>query len=460
MIKKLIRKLKSENINTVIITNTVGAFLVRGAALIVSLFTMPAYMRYFSDETVLGVWYTILSVLLWILSFDLGIGNGLRNKLVKAISENDQNTVRGYISSAYFMVGFWSGIILTVGLAISSFIPWNTVFNVSPELITPSVMLRAVRSVFFGIILQFFLRLITSILYALQRSAVNNFLGLLSSVIQLGFVLLAPSRTPEANLIMLSDFYIVSANLPLLLATFYIFSTKLKSCFPRLRYVQRDLATSVLKLGGMFFWCQVMYMVIVNTNEFFISQYTDPAYVVEYQIYNRLFSLAGTLLTLAMTPIWSAVTKAIADKNYVWLNKLFRLLKRIGWAVIGGEFLLIPFLQIIINIWLQEKAITVNYAYALIFAVFGGVFLYQSILSTIVCGTGRMRLQMVCYTVGVVLKFVLLLIGFQFYQNWILVIIVNTLILFPYCILEQISINRYLNIMEKNIQYNRSDMSK
>ena len=179
MLKSLVKKIKSNNLNQLILKNTIGAFLVKGAALVISFLTIPAYMRYFSEQKVLGVWYTILSVLIWVLNFDLGIGNGLRNKLVEAIAKNNKHLMRGYISSAYFMVGVLTIIIALTGLILSHFIPWNSVFNISSDLISPKVMLRVVRSVFLGIMLQFFFRLINSILYALQYSAINNFISLI-----------------------------------------------------------------------------------------------------------------------------------------------------------------------------------------------------------------------------------------------------------------------------------------
>ena len=52
MITEFISKFKgmSEN-NKIIFKNVLGAFTVKGLALIVSLFTMPAYLRFFHDES-------------------------------------------------------------------------------------------------------------------------------------------------------------------------------------------------------------------------------------------------------------------------------------------------------------------------------------------------------------------------------------------------------------------------
>ena len=83
--------------NKNIINNIIGAFVVRGGSLVISLFTMPAYFTYFQNQEILGLWFTILSVLNWILMFDLGLGNGLRNKLPIALAKE----IRRKLSNIY-----------------------------------------------------------------------------------------------------------------------------------------------------------------------------------------------------------------------------------------------------------------------------------------------------------------------------------------------------------------------
>lgn len=428
----------------IVYANVLGAFAVKGAALIVSLFTMPAYMRYCSDQQALGVWFTVLSVLSWILNFDLGIGNGLRNKLTAALTLKDRASAKEYIASAYWMIGAVVAVITVVGCALLPHVNWNGVFNVDVAVVSAKTLKAVVLCAFVGIMLQFFFRLISSILYAMQKSTLNNLIALVTSVLQLLFVLVAPSSTTEENLKLLSVAYIVCANLPLVVASVIVFSGRLKDCRPALHAVRKEKASAVLSLGGMFFVCQILFMGIANTNEFFVTQYSAPADVVEYQIYNRLFTLGGTLFMLALTPVWSAVSKAITEGDYRWLKKLSSTLVKLSGLAMCAEFMIIPFLPLLLKIWLGEEAISVNYAYAICFAVFGSAMVFQSAISTIVNGMGRMKTQAMCYSVGMVMKVLIIHFGIAFTGNWIFVVIANAVILIPYCIIQYVEVRRII----------------
>ena len=74
--------------NEMLLKNIIGAFVVKGGSLIISVVLLPLYLRFFGDQTVLGIWYTILSILNWVVLFDLGLGQGLRNQLPVFIVEN------------------------------------------------------------------------------------------------------------------------------------------------------------------------------------------------------------------------------------------------------------------------------------------------------------------------------------------------------------------------------------
>ena len=52
--------------NKNLINNVLGSFLVRGFGFLVSFALFPLYLNYFDDNTVLGCWFTMCSVLSWI----------------------------------------------------------------------------------------------------------------------------------------------------------------------------------------------------------------------------------------------------------------------------------------------------------------------------------------------------------------------------------------------------------
>jgi len=428
-----------------VIKNMLGAFAIKGSALLISLFTMPAYIRYFDNQVILGLWFTVLSVMIWFLSFDFGIGNGLRNELVGAIVKNNKREIKTYISSAYIINAGIVVITTFSGFIASNFIDWNLVFNIDKSIVSEETILFTVRCVFVGIMLQLLLRLISSILYALQKSAVTNLLALITSILQLLYLLVVPSYDIEKNLKMLSFSYVIFVNIPLFLASIIVFRKDLRSCTPSFKFFNKKIAISVLSIGGVFFWNQIMYMIITVTNEFFITRFSGPEQVVEYQIYNKLFTLVGSLFMLALTPMWSAITKAIAQKDVTWLEKTYKTLNYMVISAVGCEILIIPFLQFIINIWLGASAISVNYLFAFVFALYGSVFIYQSVLSTMVCGMGKMKLQAVCYTAAVICKFAIVYFGMKIYNSWIVVILTNLLILLPYCILQPQYIKKDIN---------------
>lgn len=222
MIKRIISKLKNAGDNDKIVyKNVLGAFLVKGGALFVALYTLPAYIKFFNNDEVLGLWYTILSLLNWILNFDLGIGNGLRNYLSSSLSLGNRGEVKKYISSAYFSIG-------TIVLLLSVAFPFavhnvnlNSVFSISPGDVTPKALYISAIIVFIGVMLQFWLKLINSVLYALQKSSVNNFLVLCTNVIILLFAMFYPSGSNSENIIIMAVVHAVAV------------ACRFGICFPR-----------------------------------------------------------------------------------------------------------------------------------------------------------------------------------------------------------------------------------
>lgn len=438
------RKLAHMNTNSkIVLKNVMSAFAIKGVSLCLSLATIPAFVRYFDNNAVLGVWYTLLSVLTWVLSFDLGIGNGIRNNLVKDFSANDLISSRKTLSSGLFVSALVTMVLTVSGVFVIKCVDLNWLFNVTDDVITYDVLLKSASIVFVGIMIRFFLSCISSIFYALQMSAINDFLALCVSALQLLFVLLMKPKNTNQGLLLLSGAYVVASNLPVCVAGLIVFATKLRECRPSVKYIDQQYIRNVMGVGAVFFICQITYMLLINTNEFFISHFFAPEYTAEYTFYYKLTGLISMIASLVLTPIWSAITKAMAERQYEWVKNLYKKLKLAGALAMTAQFVFIFIQQFAMDIWLGKGSVDVEYPTAIAFACFGSVFIYTSILSTMVCGMSRMRLQMICYMIGVLGKFVFIFLLTPIVTHWSIVVWSNVLVLLPYCIAQQIDLDGY-----------------
>lgn len=81
------------------------------------------------NEYEYGLWITLSSVLSWINSCDIGLGNGLKNKLGKALALDDKLLARCYVSTAWVAVALIALLLLVIYSAFSFFLDWNIILN-------------------------------------------------------------------------------------------------------------------------------------------------------------------------------------------------------------------------------------------------------------------------------------------------------------------------------------------
>lgn len=432
-----------------IIGNAIAGLFVKGGAIVVNFLMLRIYMRYFQNSTVLGAWLTILSVLNWFLMFDLGIGNGLRNKLPNAIRDKDYKLAREYISSAYIFLAGILILVWIVGFIAIPFANWNIILNVSDTLLSRSVLSTCFRIVFTGMILQLLLKIIQSILYAFQKAWVVSFLTLLSNCIILVAVCVMTSGTDASNLIRVSYINVLAVNLPLLVATIIVFIKLIPQCVPRLSSYVKEYALSIFKEGLVLLWLTIIFMIISSTNEFLISYTTSPDNVVQFQAYNRIYNGISSIFVVMLTPIWSAVTKAKVELNYSWIKRLYKRLLILSLGCLAINLIVIPVLQWVMNIWLGESTITVNYLFAAIFSVSNFMFVVHNVNTSFGNGFSYYKVQNIWMGVAAVVNIPLAFLLVHITGSWIGVVLANIISLLPFEILEPIYFNSKLNSLMK-----------
>ena len=442
----MLEKLKSlSGNNRTIAINVAGAFVVRGAALVVSLFTMPAYLRFFDNNATLGIWYTILSVLNWVLMFDLGLGNGLRNKLPGCMIEGNKKKAKEYIASTYAGTGLVGIAWAVIGIFAIRLVNWNSFLNISDGDVGAYALRTSIAITFCGVMVQFILKTIASILYAIQKSAIVNFLSLITSILTLTMVSIIPSAGTEENLIHMAMVNAFAANIPFLIATVIVFRTELKEYVPRMKHVSKARMKEVLNIGITLLWLTLVMMVISSTNELLITKLTNSANVVDFQVYYKIFNTISSIFALALAPIWSAVTKASAEKEYKWINKLYHRLLFMALGVFTCELIVVPFMQFLVNVWLGKGYITVNQGIAVIFVISSSIFFLHNVNTSVANGMSFFKVQKVWMTFAAVIDIPLAWLLVRITGSWVGIIIANILALLPFEIIEIFAFNKMIS---------------
>lgn len=439
------KKIKDEKIY-ILLQNSIGAFIFKGLSFLLSLIIMPIYMNFFNNQSVLGIWFTIISLLNWILTFDLGIGNGLRNKLVSALQRKDESSIKQLISSSYVMAIFLSISVSVLATFFLYSVDILTIFNISASIVNEDSLHKAITITIIGIAFQFVLKLVYSVLYALQRSMLVNLCTLLTSTLTIVLVYFSPSESVEKNLIRMSIINAFSINISLLILSIYVYIKFFKKYKFAFSDVKIAIGKKVLFLGSSFLGIQILYMLISTTNEMIISYFISPASVVDYQIYNKIFTSVGIVLSLALTPIWSMITKAKEENDYIWIKKIIRYLDKSMIIIIMVQGLLIPISPFLVNIWLGKNAISLEILFCVICALYGLVFAYTNTLTTIANGLENLKIQFFSFLGAAILKIPLTMIINSWINSWISVMVATIICLVPYCIIQSI----YFKKMERS----------
>lgn len=378
-----------------ILKNVFFSVLIKGGSIVVGLLLMPLTIDYISPVQY-GIWLTISSLISWMSFFDVGMGNGLRNRLTSALAVNDYAQARKLVSTTYATLILISFSLSILFLGINSFIDWRALIKVPSSV--PDDIHVVILIVFFSFCVQFVVQLISTVLTAFQEAAKASLLSFIGQAAVLISVIVL-RQTVSGSLLVLVAVLTIVPLLVLLSASFIFYFGKMKVVSPSFKFVDFSSAKSILNLGGVFFIIQIGALVLFQTNNVVITRLMGPLYVTEYNIAYKLFSVIIMLFNVIMTPYWSAFTEAYASENFEWMKTSLTKLRKV-W--LGVSLILVPLIFFasdwIYKIWIGEHtAIPIRLSFFMALYVIGytGMMLSCFFLN----GVGKLRIQLMLYFV-------------------------------------------------------------
>ena len=337
-----------------------------------------------------GVWLTISCILVWIDQMDIGLGNGLRNRLTIHIAHGNTKEARQIVSSTIAML---ICIIFPIMILSILFI-WNTdiysFLNVIPERI-PELRVAFLCAVIL-VCITFVLKIIGNVYMGMQLPAVSNFLLAMGQTIALILTVIL-YHTGNGSFLLIVIANCISPLLVYLIAYPYTFHYKYPELSPSIRLINLNSALELGNLGVKFFWLQMAGLVQFLTANILISQFFSPASVTPYQIAYRYVSIVMVAFSIICMPFWNATTDAYEQQDMEWIRKANQ---KMNWMTLGIAALLIIMTIVspwVYTFWIGEDC-HIPFGMTVMMALYIFLIVQSMRYSYFLNGIGALRLQL------------------------------------------------------------------
>lgn len=368
--------------------NILGILFIKGGNILIGLLLVPLTLDYVDSETY-GIWIALSSMIAWISFFDIGINNGLKNKLTAALAQKDYELGRKYVSTTYAILSLIFIPLMIILLGIAPFIDWKGLLNL-PD-IPINELLVSVCIVITYFCINFILSTINVVILAEQRpadAALRTFIQQLVSLI----IIYILTMTTQGNLTILCLAFCFSPLLVVSLFNITLFKGRYKAISPKFKAIDFKVAPDLMKLGVQFFIIQIAAIIQYQMINFLILRYYGATEVTSYNISFKYFNILMMVWGILTSPLWVAAADAFAKKDFDWIrNTQKKYLKVYLLFMIGGIFMLLISKQIY-TFWVGDK-VDISYDLSFWVLMYNLVMMFGSIFVLVINGSGKLKIQ-------------------------------------------------------------------
>ena len=352
-------------------------------------FALVPLTLHYLDKTQYGIWLTLASVIGWFSFFDIGIGNGLRNKLSEALAVNNVHLARIYVSTSYALVSIIFLFIIVLFGIINPFLNWAEILNVSAEM--NAEISKMVLYVFTFFCLSFIMTLIGNVLYAHQMSAVNGIIGPIGSMVSLVIIYIL-TLTTESSLFYVALTFSAVPVVVLFIANALLFRKRFSYIAPRFEFVDFKFSSQLLGLGFQFFVVNIAVLVLFSTANIILTQLYGPEEVTVYNIAYKYFTVAIMISGIVLSTYWSAFTEAFVKRDFSWIRKSISKLVIVAFLLSAGVILSAVVSDFAFHLWVGDSVKVPN-SMKITMCLYAIINLISSPYIIFINGTGKIRLQ-------------------------------------------------------------------
>lgn len=309
---------------------TVANVFSTGLSMITVLITVPLTISYLGEER-FGVWMTIASISGLLSFFDLGIGNGLVNRVVHANTSEEKHNLVFVITHGLFVLTLLAIIIGVLVFPLINYIPWELVVKLENSKNLPE--LRDTMIVFMVIFLASIpLNSLQKIYQGLQiawKAHLIRGVGSIISLIAVYYLAVQHAGVPD----LLAATFGIQTFFPLVML-FSLFRKKL--CNPRIIREKKIVKESIqlVSAGGLFLILQIGGLFIWSVDSLILASTAGATSVAKLALIQRLFQFVFVPLAILNAPLWAAFADAKSRGDNLFIKNTLQ--KTIYWTFLGG----------------------------------------------------------------------------------------------------------------------------
>ncbi len=251
---------------------------------------------------------------------------------------------------------------------------------------------RLVFIIFSFFSLQFVVKLISMILQANQKSAINAGINTFASLLSLliTFILI---KTTHSSLLWLSIGISIANLISPLIATIWFFYKNNRDLIPSIKHVKLKYVKDLMGLGFLFFIMQFAALIVFSTDSFIIDKLFGPEEVTSYNISYKYFSIVIMFFGILTSPFWSAYTEGYHKHDLQWIKHITNKLVLLWIMLVLIVIIMILCSDFFYKIWVGDK-IKIPFILSVSMGVWVIISTWTSIFGNFLSGIGKIRLSL------------------------------------------------------------------
>lgn len=385
-------------------------FIYRILGIMLSYISISLFLKYLGEKDY-GLWMVVFSIISWIFMFDLGIGNGLKNRLTQCLVEKNFLDAKKYITTGYIILGFIALFLLIIGWLGIQFFSIKELLSLDSY--SENFLKKFISFIFMITVLNFIVGLYKIFYIAEHNSTIGNFSNLLFQILFICILLVLK----KLNMITLMNVGIAYPGLNLIIGLFLTkaYFRKHSQLLPKFKYFDRKKIKDIGGVGLEFFIIQVSMLIILTTDNIIITKLLGIEEVTPYNLVSKLFQIFLVFSTIILTPLWTLFLDAYLKSDKKWILSIFKKLNLLYLILCLSVVVVIILTPFITKVWLQKtiqfpKYLTSLWGIFVLIRIYGDIYMY------FVNGIGKIRLQTLLYVLGAIINIPLSIYFVKFFN--------------------------------------------